>query len=101
MTERVVILMELKLYNRLKRDLLGDLYQCAEGNDRAYPVRVFGHYHGIAEQYVREYEEQIVYDYNYYRFFKDGYGKDYTSSPAALALSSRSEMSMFFGLVPA
>jgi hypothetical protein len=34
-------------------------------------------YHGIAEQYVREYEEQIVYDYNYYRFFKDGYGKDY------------------------
>jgi len=34
-------------------------------------------YHGIAEQHVREYEEQIVYDYNYYRFFKDGYGKDY------------------------
>jgi len=29
------------------------------------------------QQYVREYEEQIVYDYNYYRFFKDGYGKDY------------------------
>jgi hypothetical protein len=34
-------------------------------------------YHGIAEQHVREYEELIVYDYNYYRFFKDGYGKDY------------------------
>ena len=35
-------------------------------------------YHGIAEQYVSEYEEQIVYDYNYYRFYKDGYGKDYS-----------------------
>jgi hypothetical protein len=35
-------------------------------------------YHGIAEQHVREYEEQIVYDYNYYRFYKDGYGKDYS-----------------------
>lgn len=34
-------------------------------------------YHGIADAHVREYEEQIVYDYNYYRFFKDGYGKDY------------------------
>ncbi|MEQ6886481.1 DEAD/DEAH box helicase family protein [Salicola sp. Rm-C-2C1-2] len=34
-------------------------------------------YHGIAETHVREYEEQIVYDYNYYRFFRDGYGKDY------------------------
>lgn len=35
-------------------------------------------YHGIAEKHVEEYEEQIVYDYNYYRFFKDGYGKDYS-----------------------
>ena len=34
-------------------------------------------YHGVADQYVREYEEQIVFDYNYYRFYKDGYGKDY------------------------
>lgn len=34
-------------------------------------------YHGIAEKHVQEYEEQIVYDYNYYRFFKDGYGKDF------------------------
>lgn len=34
-------------------------------------------YHGIADKHVDEYEEQIVYDYNYYRFFKDGYGKDY------------------------
>lgn len=34
-------------------------------------------YHGIADKHVRDYEEQIVYDYNYYRFFKDGYGKDY------------------------
>jgi hypothetical protein len=35
-------------------------------------------YHGIAEQYVRDYEEQIVFDYNYFRFYKDGYGKDYS-----------------------
>lgn len=34
-------------------------------------------YHGIADKHVRDYEEQIIYDYNYYRFFKDGYGKDY------------------------
>lgn len=34
-------------------------------------------YHGIADRHVQEYEEQIVYDYNYYRFFKDGYGKDF------------------------
>jgi superfamily II DNA or RNA helicase len=34
-------------------------------------------YHGIADKHIRDYEEQIVYDYNYYRFFKDGYGKDY------------------------
>lgn len=34
-------------------------------------------YHGISEKYVAEYEEQIVFDYNYYRFYKDGYGKDY------------------------
>lgn len=34
-------------------------------------------YHGIAERHVAEYGEQIVYDYNYYRFYKDGYGKDY------------------------
>lgn len=35
-------------------------------------------YHGVAEKYVSEYEEQIVFDYNYYRFYKDGYGKDYS-----------------------
>jgi len=34
-------------------------------------------YHGISKEYVAEYEEQIVFDYNYYRFYKDGYGKDY------------------------
>lgn len=34
-------------------------------------------YHGISEKHVAEYDEQIVYDYNYYRFYKDGYGKDY------------------------
>jgi hypothetical protein len=35
-------------------------------------------YHGIADRHVEEYGEQIVYDYNYYRFFKDGYGKDFS-----------------------
>ena len=34
-------------------------------------------YHGISDKHVAEYGEQIVYDYNYYRFYKDGYGKDY------------------------
>ena len=34
-------------------------------------------YHGIADRHVEEYKDQIVYDYNYYRFFKDGYGKDF------------------------
>jgi len=34
-------------------------------------------YHGIGDKYIKEYEDQIIYDYNYYRFFKDGYGKDY------------------------
>lgn len=34
-------------------------------------------YHGISDKHVEEYGEQIVYDYNYYRFFRDGYGKDY------------------------
>lgn len=35
-------------------------------------------YHGISDKHVDEYGEQIVYDYNYYRFYKDGYGKDYS-----------------------
>ena len=35
-------------------------------------------YHGISDKHVAEYGEQIVYDYNYYRFYKDGYGKDYS-----------------------
>jgi len=35
-------------------------------------------YHGISDKHVEEYAEQIVYDYNYYRFYKDGYGKDYS-----------------------
>lgn len=34
-------------------------------------------YHGISDKHVAEYGDQIVYDYNYYRFYKDGYGKDY------------------------
>jgi len=40
-------------------------------------------YHGIAERHVQEYEDQIVYDFNYYRFFKDGYGKDFHVSRVA------------------
>ena len=35
-------------------------------------------YHGISEKHVEEYGGQIVYDYNYFRFYKDGYGKDYS-----------------------
>lgn len=55
-------------------------------------------YHGIAESHVREYEEQIVYDYNYYRFFKDGYGKDYyiqSLSDDRFADQGKSEASFF------
>ncbi|MDP2432707.1 MAG: DEAD/DEAH box helicase family protein [Pseudomonadota bacterium] len=40
-------------------------------------------YHGINDKYVDEYGDQIVYDYNYYRFFKDGYGKDYSLQKVA------------------
>lgn len=40
-------------------------------------------YHGISEKHVSEYGDQIVYDYNYYRFYKDGYGKDYAIQKVA------------------
>ncbi|CAO1659342.1 DEAD/DEAH box helicase family protein [Halomonas sp. MES3-P3E] len=46
--------------------------------DNAFLFEYSATYHGISETHVRDYEEQIVYDYNYYRFFKDGYGKDYS-----------------------
>lgn len=45
--------------------------------DNSFLFEYSATYHGIADKYVSEYAEQIVYDYNYYRFFKDGYGKDY------------------------
>lgn len=45
--------------------------------DNAFLFEYSATYHGIADKHVAGYEEQIVYDYNYYRFFKDGYGKDY------------------------
>lgn len=45
--------------------------------DNAFLFEYSATYHGIADRHVAGYEEQIVYDYNYYRFFKDGYGKDY------------------------
>lgn len=40
-------------------------------------------YHGISDLHVKDYGDQIVYDYNYYRFFKDGYGKDYSIQKVA------------------
>lgn len=40
-------------------------------------------YHGISDKHVAEYSDQIVYDYNYYRFYKDGYGKDYAIQKVA------------------
>lgn len=56
-------------FKKLRHDLLKP--------DNSFLFEYSATYHGIAEHHVREYEEQIVYDYNYYRFFKDGYGKDY------------------------
>jgi len=56
-------------FKKLRQDLLKP--------ENSFLFEYSATYHGITEQHVREYEEQIVYDYNYYRFFKDGYGKDY------------------------
>lgn len=59
-------------------------------------------YLGIAEKHVKEYEEQIVYDYNYYRFFKNCYGKDFTIqriSDDRFADSGREEYENFFAAV--
>ncbi len=56
-------------FKRLRKDLLKP--------ENSFLFEYSATYHGIAEQHVREYAEQIVYDYNYYRFYKDGYGKDY------------------------
>lgn len=35
-------------------------------------------YHNIGKDVAAEYGDAIVFDYNYARFFKDGYGKDYS-----------------------
>ena len=56
-------------FKQLRHDLLK--------SENSFLFEYSATYHGIAETHVREYEEQIIYDYNYYRFFKDGYGKDY------------------------
>lgn len=56
-------------FKQLRHDLIAP--------DNAFLFEYSATYHGIADRHVAGYEEQIVYDYNYYRFFKDGYGKDY------------------------
>lgn len=56
-------------FKQLRHDLIAP--------DNAFLFEYSATYHGIADKHVAGYEEQIVYDYNYYRFFKDGYGKDY------------------------
>lgn len=48
-------------------------------------------YHGISDKHVAEYGDQIVYDYNYYRFYKDGYGKDYAIQKVAADDVARGE----------
>ena len=60
---------DLGAFKKLREDLLKPV--------NSFLFEYSATYHGIADKHVRDYEEQIVYDYNYYRFFKDGYGKDY------------------------
>lgn len=60
---------ELGAFKQLRRDLAD--------YDNAFLFEYSATYHGIADKHVAEYGEQIVFDYNYYRFFRDGYGKDY------------------------
>lgn len=60
---------EVGAFKQLRQELLKP--------DNAFLFEYSATYHGISDTHVRDYEEQIVYDYNYYRFFKDGYGKDY------------------------
>lgn len=48
-------------------------------------------YHGISDKHVDEYGDQIVYDYNYYRFYKDGYGKDYSIQKVAADAVAKGE----------
>lgn len=60
---------ELGAFKQLRKDLAA--------YDNAFLFEYSATYHGIAEKHVAEYGEQIVFDYNYYRFYRDGYGKDY------------------------
>ena len=60
---------EVGAFKKLRYDLLAP--------ENSFLFEYSATYHGIAEKHVQEYQQQIVYDYNYYRFFKDGYGKDF------------------------
>lgn len=60
---------EMGAFKQLRRDLAD--------YDNAFLFEYSATYHGIADRHVTEYGEQIVFDYNYYRFYRDGYGKDY------------------------
>lgn len=77
-------------FKKLRQDLLQP--------ENSFLFEYSATYHGIAETHVREYEEQIVYDYNYYRFFRDGYGKDYALQSLAddrFADTGKSEAAFF------
>ncbi len=34
-------------------------------------------YHNLSSGLIEDYENSIIYDYNYNLFYKDGYGKDF------------------------
>lgn len=61
--------LELGAFKKLRQDLLSPA--------NSFLFEYSATYHGIADKHVREYENQIVFDYNYYRFYRDGYGKDF------------------------
>lgn len=67
---------ELGAFKQLRRDLAD--------YDNAFLFEYSATYHGIAERHIAEYGEQIVFDYNYYRFYRDGYGKDYSIETVGL-----------------
>ncbi len=67
---------ELGAFKQLRKDLAD--------YDNAFLFEYSATYHGIAEKHVAEYGEQIVFDYNYYRFYRDGYGKDYSIETVGL-----------------
>lgn len=71
---------ELGKFKELRKKLAGDEENPTHSFmfTNAFLFEYSATYHGIADRHVEEYGEQIVYDYNYYRFFKDGYGKDFS-----------------------